>query len=237
MIRHRRRAGRAVAHSTLRTAETAATAEGAGTVRKGGARGGGGRAMRKSRPTATVTALTLVAGAALTGCGLTGHSSESVELSEWFTVTSPAFRDGGQIPARFGCSAYSGGQGKTPPLRWSGAPADKAAIAIVVDDPDAADGAYVHWVITNIDGTTNQLVEGARPPEAVEGQNSDKKTGYIPPCPPKGERHRYRFTIYALKERVSLQQGASLKSAIPVLAKNTIGRGRITGYFGEKASS
>lgn len=190
------------------------------------------------RAVSALVAVTTTTGALmLTGCGLTGQTSNtSVELSDWFTVTSPAFRDGGQIPTRFGCSAYPGGQGKTPPLRWSGAPTESKAIAIVVDDPDAADGAFVHWVITNLDGTTNQLVEGARPSEAVEIQNSEKKAGYLPPCPPRGERHRYRFTIYALKEKVSLPQGAPLKTAVPVLAKNTIGRGRITGYFGEETA-
>lgn len=194
--------------------------------------------LRHHRPNGralfTAPAVAVAMAALLTGCGLTGRTAEtSAELSEWFTVTSPAFREGGQIPARFGCSAYPGGQGKTPPLRWSGGPTDRKAVAIVVDDPDAVDGTFVHWVITNIDGTTNQLVEGARPSEAVELQNSGKKTGYLPPCPPKGERHRYRFTIYALKEKVSLPQGAPLKTAIPALAENVVGRGRITGYLGE----
>jgi Raf kinase inhibitor-like YbhB/YbcL family protein len=171
--------------------------------------------------------------ALLSSCGLTGPATtQSAELSDWFTVTSAAFRDGGQIPDRFGCPAYAGGRGKTPPLRWSGAPASTKAFAIVTDAPDAPGGAAVLWLIANIDGTTSELVEGARPDKAVEGQNTSGKTDYSPPCPTKRERRRYRFTIYALGEKVQMPQGAPLKDSLNDIAKLTIGRGRITGNFG-----
>jgi Raf kinase inhibitor-like YbhB/YbcL family protein len=180
------------------------------------------------------TAITL-----LTGCGLTGpFTTQGAELSEWFTVTSPAFHDDGQMPVRFGCSAYPGGQGRTPPLRWSvGASSTPKAFAIVMDDPDAPEGAAVHWVIANLDGTTAELAEGAdrdtaNQGNAVEGANTFGKVGYSPPCPAKGEQHRYRFTIYALSEKVSLVEGATPKVSLPEIAKRTIGRGRITGNFG-----
>ena len=181
---------------------------------------------------AAATAITL-----LTGCGLTGQvTTQGAELSEWFTVTSPAFRDGGQLPVRFGCSAYAGGQGRTPPLRWSwGASSTPTrAFAIVMDDPDAPEGAAVHWVIANIDGTTAELAEGADRDNdsTVEGANTFGKVGYTPPCPAQGEQHRYRFTIYALSERVPLAEGAPPKVSLPDIAKRTIGRGRITGNFG-----
>jgi len=104
----------------------------------------------------------------------------------------------------------------------------------VVDNPDGSDGAFVNWVLVNIDGTTNELVEGARPEKAVEALNTSKKTAYVPPCPPKGERHRYRFTLYALDERLPLQQGAPLKEALRTIAEHTVGRGRITGNFGTR---
>lgn len=167
------------------------------------------------------------------GCGLIGQpENKSAELSEWFTVTSPVFRDGGDLPPRYGCTTYSGGQGgKTPPLRWS-APAGTKSFAIVMDDPDASGGAYVHWVIAGIDGTVNEIVEGARLDRTVEGLTTGKKAGYAPPCPPKGEEHRYRFTIYALDEPAPFRNGAALKDSLPAIAKHTVGRGRITGNFG-----
>lgn len=169
----------------------------------------------------------------LAACGLTQGTAD---LGDWFTVTSAAFRDGGQIPARFGCPAYRGGVGKTPPLHWSGGPQPPAtkAFAIVIDDPDAPNGSYVHWVIANIDGTTADLVEGAHPEGAVEAINTSGTPKYRPPCPPKGQVHRYRYTVYALSERLPLGQGAELDDALNQIAKHTIGRGRLTGTFGTK---
>lgn len=190
---------------------------------------------RKSRRPVLVAAAVALAGVSGTaGCGLPGLAmTRDADLAE-FTVTSPVFVDGKDLPARFGCAAYAG-QGKTPPLRWSGAPSTTTkAFAIVVDDPDTSDGAYVDWVLVNIDGTTNELIEGARPPKSVEALNTSKKTAYVSPCPPKGQRHRYRFTLYALSERVQLKQGAPLKEALSVIAKHTVGRGRITGNFGTR---
>lgn len=182
-------------------------------------------------------AVTLVMGGGLTACGLTQDAGKAADLGEWFTVTSAAFRDGAQIPTRFGCSTYSGGgQGKTPPLHWSGSPPSPTtqAYAIVVDDPDAPNGSYVHWVIANIDGTTADLIEGAHPEGAVEAINTSGKSTYQPPCPPKRQVHRYRFTVYALSERLPLQEGAELNDALNQIAKHTIARGRLTGTFGVK---
>jgi Raf kinase inhibitor-like YbhB/YbcL family protein len=183
-----------------------------------------------------ITAVMVGAGGGLTACGLTQSTDSAADLGEWFTVTSAAFREGGQIPNRFGCSRYPGGLGKTPPLHWSGSPQPPAtqAFAIVVDDPDAPEGSYVHWVIANIDGTTADLVEGAHPDGSVEALNTNDKAAYLPPCPQKGQVHRYRFTVYALNKRLPLQQGAELGDALNQIAKHTIGRGRLTGTFGIK---
>ncbi|MES9605296.1 MULTISPECIES: YbhB/YbcL family Raf kinase inhibitor-like protein [Actinomadura] len=189
--------------------------------------------MSRDRRPVTAAAGALALAGALSGCGLIGQpQNKSAELSEWFTVTSPVFRDGRELPPRYGCTTYPGGQGKTPPLRWSGTPAGTRSFAIVVDDPDASGGAKVHWVIAGIDGTVNELVEGARLDGTVEGLTTGKKAGYAPPCPPKGEKHRYRFSIYALDDPAPFRNGAALKDSLPAIAKHTVGRGRITGNFG-----
>jgi len=171
--------------------------------------------------------------AAVSGCGILGaDGSKNADLSDWFPVTSSAFRDTQLIPVRFACKA-EGGQGSTPPLRWSFP--DAAAFAIVVDDPDSPAGDYVHWIITNIDKNTTELVEPAQltAAGAVEGRNAAGTVGYTPPCPPKGDKpHRYRFTVYALSGKVPMKQGASLKDSLPEIARRVIGRGRITGNFG-----
>ncbi|MBW8484757.1 YbhB/YbcL family Raf kinase inhibitor-like protein [Actinomadura sp. PM05-2] len=200
--------------------------------------------MSRDRRAALAPAAAVALAGTLGGCGLIGQpQNKSAELSEWFTVTSPVFRDGGDLPTRFGCATYSGpgGQaGRTPPLRWSapgsapGSQATARSFAIVMDDPDASNGAYVHWVYAGIGSTTQEIVEGARLDHTVEGQNTGGKVGYAPPCPPKGDRHRYRFTIYALDSLAPFPNGAPLKESLDAIAKHTVARGRITGNFGSR---
>ncbi|MFB4318062.1 YbhB/YbcL family Raf kinase inhibitor-like protein [Actinomadura sp. 21ATH] len=192
------------------------------------------RKDRRSVP-AAAGALALAGILGLGGCGFVGQPQQAgAELSEWFTVSSPVFRDGRDLPTRYACTTYPGGAATTPPLMWSGTPAGTRSYAIVMDDPDAVDGAFVHWVIAGIDGTTTQLVEGAKLDKAVQGLNTSDKVGYSPPCPAKGERHRYRFTIYALDTEVPFRSGATLKESLGAIAEHTVGRGRITGNFGSK---
>jgi Raf kinase inhibitor-like YbhB/YbcL family protein len=173
---------------------------------------------------------------ALTGCGLVGQTKiVRGSVPDSITVTSPAFRDGAAIPLRFACRQY-GGQGKTPPLRWSVGQNGVGALALVVDDPDAPGGAYVHWVLFNIDATANELLEGVVPPRAQQALNTARTAGYAPPCPPRGEQHRYRFTMYALGDRVPLRTGAKLSDSLAAIADRTISRGRMTVRFGSPNS-
>lgn len=118
------------------------------------------------------------------------------------TVSSTAFPAGGAIPARYTCE----GSDRSPPLAWSGAPEGTAALALVVDDPDAPDPAaptrvWVHWVLYNLPPGAAGLPEGvaptALPAGTREGRNDWSRTGYGGPCPPVG-RHRYFFKLYAL---------------------------------------
>jgi Raf kinase inhibitor-like YbhB/YbcL family protein len=117
-------------------------------------------------------------------------------------ITSSAFLPGGSIPSRYTCE----GQDVSPPLSWSGAPANTKTFALIVDDPDAPDPAkpqrvYVHWVVYNLSATATALPENASkaalPKVAVQGKNDWGKAEYGGPCPPIG-RHRYFFKLYAL---------------------------------------
>src|SRR3954463_11314032 len=117
-------------------------------------------------------------------------------------LTSPAFPDGGEGPAKYTCE----GQGKSPPLAWSGVPSNAKSLALIVDDPDAPDPAapkmtWVHWVLYNIPPTATGLSEGAAagglPRGTLEGTNDFGRAAYGGPCPPVG-RHRYFHKLYAL---------------------------------------
>lgn len=192
--------------------------------------------MKKTSGRAAVLGVTLLSLPSLvSGCGVVGSGSgDGGELAE-LTVSSPAFGDLKDIPVRYACPAYKG-QGRTLPLHWSGVPEAKA-FAIVVDDPDASGGTYIHWVLANLDGTTADLVEASLPDRAVQGRNSAGQASYAAPCPPAGERHRYRYTVYALEEPVPADQVTELKDSLPAIAERTVARGRITGYLGQNADS
>ena len=116
------------------------------------------------------------------------------------TLTSSAFAQQGEIPARYTCE----GQNVSPPLAWSGIPTGARSLALIADDPDAPDPAaplrtFVHWVIYNLPTDATGLPEavGALPPGARSGINDSRRTGYTSVCPPIG-RHRYFFKLYAL---------------------------------------
>jgi Raf kinase inhibitor-like YbhB/YbcL family protein len=122
-------------------------------------------------------------------------------------ITSSAFQPGGSIPSLYTCE----GRDVSPPLAWSGAPANTKTFALIVDDPDAPDPAkpqrvYVHWVVYNLPASTVSLPENGSkeglPKGAVQGMNDWKRAGYGGPCPPIG-RHRYFFKLYALDTELS----------------------------------
>ncbi|MEI7480399.1 MAG: YbhB/YbcL family Raf kinase inhibitor-like protein, partial [bacterium] len=96
-------------------------------------------------------------------------------------IQSDAFANSGKIPDQYTCN----GSSQIPNLNISGVPVGAKTLAIIMDDPDAPGGTYVHWVIWNIDPKTTSIVDGNIPSEAVEGYNSDTK-GWYPPCPPSG---------------------------------------------------
>ena len=73
-----------------------------------------------------------------------------------------------------------------------------AELAVVVDDPDATGGTYVHWIVTGLAPTTVAIDAGKLPDGAHQATNSAGKTAYAPPLPAQGE-HRYRFTVYAVE--------------------------------------
>jgi Raf kinase inhibitor-like YbhB/YbcL family protein len=152
------------------------------------------------------------------GCGILG--SGSLRNLDVISVSSYRFRDGAPLPHSYSCQ---GGLGN-PPLRWSGTLGAKS-VALVVDDISARNGAEVHWVVFNIDRRTTELAENSVPRGALQGQTTNGKVGYTPPCHANGS---YRFTVYALDAKLDLKQGAPLSETLLRIADHTIARGRLT---------
>lgn len=127
-------------------------------------------------------------------------------------IISSVFSHQGMIPATYTCD----GADVSPPLTWSGIPADAKSLALIVDDPDAPDPAaprrtWVHWVLYDIPPALTGLAEGAadRLPAGIrEGMNDFRRARYGGPCPPLG-KHRYFFKLYALDKMLGALPGAS----------------------------
>jgi Raf kinase inhibitor-like YbhB/YbcL family protein len=174
------------------------------------------------RRVATVTALCVV----LAGCGSLARQEPTVHVAASITVDSPDITEGGRIPTRYTCD----GQDVSPPLRWSGVPSDTAALALVVDDPDAPRGIYTHWVVVDIDPAVKSVAIGQSPRGAQQIVNSAGRASYMGPCPPSGVHH-YRFTVYALSRRLALPPRASLQNALDAIAEAATAQGRLTGTY------
>jgi Raf kinase inhibitor-like YbhB/YbcL family protein len=146
---------------------------------------------------------------------------------------SSAFKQGNFIPAKFSCE----GANISPQLHWSNAPKDVKSFAIIVDDPDAPGGDFVHWVIYNIPGNLNELHEDVTPsrniPDEVNlGTNGFGRISYGGPCPPAGKPHRYFFKIYALDTVLHhLESGATKQELLSAMNNHILAEGHLMGKY------
>jgi len=149
-----------------------------------------------------------------------------------FTVTSPAFASGAAIPKTYTCQ----GADISPALNWSGHPPQTASFALVLDDPDAPVGTWVHWVIWNIPASAHELAENVAKHDrldsgALQGNNDFGKIGYNGPCPPPGKTHRYFFRLYALDVKLTLPPGATRKELDAAMMWHILGQAAYMGTF------
>jgi Raf kinase inhibitor-like YbhB/YbcL family protein len=174
----------------------------------------------------TKTILSVTVLLALAACGSDDTSSPAtVDAPATIEVTSTAFGEGDPIPEQYTCD----GDEVAPPLAWSGVPADAAAVALVVDDPDAPSGTFTHWVVLDIPVKVTSSPEDGTPGGA-EAENSAGDASYAGPCPPSGTHH-YRFTVVALDTETGLAAGAPLGDALAAVDQHAVARGTLTGTY------
>jgi Raf kinase inhibitor-like YbhB/YbcL family protein len=178
------------------------------------------------RMVAGIVTGTVVAGVVAPAAGCGGDHPSAPDAPELVSVSSTAFGRGGAIPARYTCD----GSKVSPPLSWSGGPSGTRAWAVVVDDPDAPHGTFVHWVVLDLPASVRSVAEGAVPTSGVEALNSAGGAAYFPPCPPEGTHH-YRFTVYALAAPTGLDDGAALDRALAAVGDHALGRGSLTATY------
>lgn len=196
---------------------------------------------RKSRlPTLVVAgALALV----LSGCSgsdepvATSESGSSRAASEpasapasTMTLTSPAFSEGDTVPEEFTCN----GANTSPALSVGGVPDSAASLVIVMDDPDAPNGTFDHWVVYDAP-VIDEIAAGTEP--GVQGTNSFGVTGYRGPCPPPGGDHRYVFRVLALDTELGLPMGESKDAVLTAAEGKTVAEASLTGLYGTLAGA
>jgi Raf kinase inhibitor-like YbhB/YbcL family protein len=140
-------------------------------------------------------------------------------------ITSPAFSDNGNIPAKYTCE----GEQVSPPLEISGIPSKTKSLALIVHDPDAAmKGGFTHWVVWNIDPATTSIPEGFQ--GAEQGLNGAKKAGYIGMCPPTGTHH-YHFMIYALDTKLDISKQSGKEELQKNMQGHIVAQSELIGLY------
>jgi len=162
-----------------------------------------------------------------TACGPDEDAHEpKIDEPHTITVTSTAFGEGDRIPERYTCD----GDNISPSLAWKGIPDDAEAVALVMDDPDAPNGTFTHWVVLDIPPQATSVPEADVPQGGVQIKGSAGKASYFAPCPPGGIHH-YRFTVYALSAPIGLDDAASLDEALRAIDDSATAWGRLTAVY------
>jgi len=161
------------------------------------------------------------------------HIATSAEGGEAmaFDLRSTGFSHGEMMPSRYTCD----GDDISPALEWDDPPAGTQSLALIMDDPDAPLGTWVHWVLYNIPAEARSLGE-AVPADAElsdgsrHGRNSWGRLGYGGPCPPSGT-HRYVFRLYALDTTLDLDAGADKQELLRSMEGHILAKGELIGRY------
>ena len=149
-----------------------------------------------------------------------------------FRLNSPAFNSGAPIPTDFSCTAGD----HSPALAWSGAPAGTKSFALIVEDPDAPMGTFVHWVVFNLPADASGIAADApKTPQladgATQGSNGMGAVGYKGPCPPPGKTHHYHFELFALDTTLDVPSAADAASLRAAMQNHVKASAELVGTF------
>lgn len=141
-------------------------------------------------------------------------------------ISSSAFQNNSAIPAKYTCD----GMDINPPLKFEGVQSGAKSLALIVDDPDAPRGTWVHWVVWNIDPKTTEIKENSVPPGAEQGVTDFKRNDYGGPCPPSGT-HRYFFKLYALDSLLALPVRSDKAALEKTMQRHVVDKAEIVGLY------
>ncbi len=183
--------------------------------------------MKHATIIAAATLVTVIAALVIVKVSLPPFMSpeNNTNTEVTLTVTSPAFSSGGLIPSAYTCE----GAGLFPPLSIQNVPAQAASLVLIIDDPDAPGGTFVHYVKFNIPPGDLTIAEGKEPP-GIAGVGSSGSREYVGPCPPSGT-HRYVFGVYALDATLPLPEGSDKVAVTAAMAHHILATGQLIGLY------
>lgn len=149
-------------------------------------------------------------------------------------LVSPAFFIGGTIPYQYTCD----GDEISPPLSWDEPPEGTSTFALIVEDTDAPQGSFTHWLVYDMPPNLRHLPEGVPnlpklPNGGVQGKNDYGHFGYGGACPPDGT-HRYFFKLYALDQILGLEAGASKAQVEAAMEGHILDAAQLMGRYAKQ---
>ncbi|MAE42683.1 YbhB/YbcL family Raf kinase inhibitor-like protein [Candidatus Woesearchaeota archaeon] len=140
-------------------------------------------------------------------------------------LTRPVFEHNKEMPSEYTCD----GSNINPELNIEDVPENAKSLALIMDDPDAPMGTWIHWVVWNIPTETKTIAKGNEP-EGVQGTTSFGDKGYGGPCPPSGT-HRYFFKLYALDTTLDLPEGSKKEDLLKAMEGYIIEKTELVGLY------
>ncbi len=138
-------------------------------------------------------------------------------------IKSPEFEQNKFIPGKFTCD----GADVNPPLIIENIPQQAKSLALIVEDPDAPRGIWVHWVVFDIP-VINRIEENSLP--GKQGTTDSGGINYSGPCPPSGT-HRYFFKIYALDKNLNLNEGITKEELEEAMSGHILEEAELIGLY------
>ncbi|MEQ8187218.1 MAG: YbhB/YbcL family Raf kinase inhibitor-like protein [Candidatus Eremiobacterota bacterium] len=155
------------------------------------------------------------------------HHSKPAGVNIDLKLNSPAFKEDEEIPGKF----TGEGEDISPALKWNKPPEGTKSFVVICDDPDAPAGVWDHWILFNIKPNVTELKEGAVPNGSICGKNSWGRTCYNGPMPPKGQKHRYFFRIYALDILLNFDKIPDKKAILNSMEGHILAFGQLRGIY------
>lgn len=150
-----------------------------------------------------------------------------VSMAMSLSLESTTLIHNASIPKQYTCN----GENISPALQWHGTPAGTQSYVLIVDDPDAPAGTWVHWLLFNIPATLTRLDEATKTPAgAISGKNSWDQQGYGGPCPPSGT-HRYFFKLYALDSKLTVNSSVNKQDILNAMQNHILDSSELIGLY------